>query len=181
MKKVYTFTPPLRITGLSNVFFRSYRHPYYFPGEFHPFWEMVYVVEGSLQAASEERVYHLKKGEVIFHKPMEFHRLWSTEGEDGCALIIGFCAEGDCLNKLAGGAFVLTEEQKNELETVRSYLVKTFPDQNDHYLIFMLKDWQELSHRIQAFTNLLEIFLLSIAILKSPPFLCLIKIIENML
>jgi len=162
MKKVYTFTPSLRITGLSNMFYRSYEHPYYFPGEFHPFWEMVYVMEGRLQAASEARVYQLRKGEMILHRPMEFHRLWSVEGENGCALIIGFSAEGNFLDELGGGAFSLTEKQRAELERVRDYLAKEFPDRNDRYLNFMLKDWQNLSHRIQIFTNLLEIFLLSL-------------------
>ena len=56
---------------------------FYFPGEMHNFWEIVCVAEGAAMATADERVYNLKKGDLLFHKPMEFHRVWSaSEGMD---------------------------------------------------------------------------------------------------
>lgn len=67
---------------------------FYFPGEMHDFWEIICVAEGAAMATADERVYNLKKGDLLFHKPMEFHRIWSAEGTAPRLFIISF--ESDC-------------------------------------------------------------------------------------
>ena len=49
-------------------------------GESHRFWEMVYVEQGELICRAGERELMLRAGELLFHKPMEFHAL-SANGQ----------------------------------------------------------------------------------------------------
>lgn len=167
MKRTLNISPALRIHTLNNCFLTRFRAPYYFPGEFHPFWEMVYVTEGSLYAASEEKVYIMQKGDVIFHKPMEFHRLWSTEDCDIHAFIVGFSAKGDGLKTLEDGAFVLKEEQQEEMDRMIDFLKLHFSEKK-HFLDDMKENYFEMSGEIQIFVNQFENFLLSLTHKRSP-------------
>lgn len=74
-------------------------HPkdFYFSGEMHNFWEMVFVVDGKAGITADERVYTLEKGQLIFHKPMEFHRIWSTGGTETHLYIMAFDVSGEGL------------------------------------------------------------------------------------
>jgi len=71
-----------------------------FEGESHPFWELVYVKEGCVGVAADERIYSLSAGDVIFHKPMEFHRIWSAENSSPNLNIITFEAGGKRIKEL---------------------------------------------------------------------------------
>lgn len=51
---------------------------YEFGGERHPFYELVYVEEGSVGITAGEEVYTLGVGQVLLHPPGEFHRIWSA-------------------------------------------------------------------------------------------------------
>ena len=82
---------------------------FYFPGEMHNFWEIVCVVEGAAMATADERVYNLKKGNLLFHKPMEFHRVWSAEGTAPRLFIISFEAESDGMAYFRDRLFTLND------------------------------------------------------------------------
>ncbi len=162
----FPVTPVLQVTALNNCLTCHFPHPYYFPGEFHPFWEMVYATDGTFRAAANEKVYTMKKGDVIFHKPMEFHRLWSLERQDLHAYIIGFCATGSLLEQLEDGAFVLSPAQQTRLEAVMEYAAANFP-RTEHFgmqnhLRTMEDEQAEKQIQIQTYTELLKLFLLSL-------------------
>jgi len=87
---------------------------FYFAGEMHNFWEAVYVMEGKAAVSADERVYLLTKGQLIFHKPMEFHRIWSADGTAPHLLIISFEADGEKIKTFENKFFYL-DMQKEEL------------------------------------------------------------------
>lgn len=166
MDRNFTFSPVLQITALNNCLKAVFRYPYNFRGEFHPFWEMVYAVSGTFRVASNEKVYTMQKGDVIFHKPMEFHRLWTMEGQDVQAYIIGFCGDGSLLNQLEGGAFVLSEAQRQRLEALMTYVGETFSYEYRYgwnYLAGMEEQQSEKAVQIQGYVERLKLFLLSLA------------------
>ena len=45
------------------------------PGETHDFWEMVYADKASLLCTADGREIRLNEGEILFHKPNEYHTL----------------------------------------------------------------------------------------------------------
>lgn len=159
--------PVLHITSLNNCLSIHFSHPYHFPGEFHPFWEMMYALDDLFQVSSNGKVYTMKKGDVIFHKPMEFHRLWSVQQKDVHAFIVGFCAEGPLLSQLEGGAFELSENQQQQLESLFQYTLHHFPPPKqghlEDYFLPVTKARGIQSVQLQTFTNSFQLFLLSIA------------------
>lgn len=46
-----------------------------FDGEEHDFWEMVYVDKGAVEIRADEKTLVLNQGEILFHKPHEFHAI----------------------------------------------------------------------------------------------------------
>ncbi len=65
----------ITVDEIVSVHYFEYSSNYYFEGERHDFWELLYVDKGELDVRAENKLHHLKKGEIIFHKPGEFHAL----------------------------------------------------------------------------------------------------------
>ncbi len=85
-------TPALRIRALCSAF-QDIRLPQYSSaGELHDFWEAVFVLKGEAEITADDTIYHLKAGQMIFHPPMEFHRLKNASDEAIEILIISFVA-----------------------------------------------------------------------------------------
>lgn len=57
------------------------------PGETHDFWEIVYVEKGNLLCKANEKSIHLREGEILFHKPGEFHAL-AADGKNAPSVFI---------------------------------------------------------------------------------------------
>ncbi len=77
----------MKIKTLYTAFSQKHKIDYAFTGESHNFWEMVIVTDGEVGVTAGSDVFVLKKGQAIFHEPMEFHNLWS-EGNSSPAIII---------------------------------------------------------------------------------------------
>lgn len=77
----------LTIRSIVTIHYFEYTSDYYYPGESHPFWEFLYVDKGEVAVAGDERSYTLKKGQIIFHRPGEFHKLWAN-GEVAPNLVV---------------------------------------------------------------------------------------------
>ncbi len=108
----YKFRPVQRIFRLKHIISAiDVVRPkdYYFPGEMHDFWEMVYIADGGVNCTADERVYTLKKGDIIFHKPMEFHRIWSDNHTCPHLQIVSFVAQGSGMDFFAGKVFSIDE------------------------------------------------------------------------
>lgn len=71
---------------------RIFGDRYEYVGEMHPFYELVYVLSGSLGVTAGEKVYILDAGQCLLHEPNEFHRLWSERGSEPHVLNLSFHA-----------------------------------------------------------------------------------------
>ncbi len=73
---------PLRrlitIEALVSVHYFEYAKNYVFEGEKHDFWELLYVDKGEVEVMADDRGYRLTQGEIIFHKPGEFHNVFAN-------------------------------------------------------------------------------------------------------
>ena len=64
-----------KIDKLVSVHYFEFGSDYCFYGEKHPFWEILYIDKGSVKIIAEDQTHIMKKGEIIFHKPNEFHNI----------------------------------------------------------------------------------------------------------
>ena len=91
---------------------------FYFAGEMHDFWEMVYAADGVATATADERVYTLTRGNLLFHKPMEFHRVWYSANTAPHLLLISFKAAGIAMRQLEKGFYRLNGYQAARLAEI---------------------------------------------------------------
>ncbi|MBQ9963839.1 MAG: helix-turn-helix transcriptional regulator [Clostridia bacterium] len=99
-----------------------------FAGESHDFWEMVYVAFGSVVIVEDARVYSLKQGDMILHRPMEFHNIRSANASTPHVQLFTFSADGALPEKLASGVFSLTKVECDECERLFEKVLSYFDD-----------------------------------------------------
>jgi AraC-like DNA-binding protein/quercetin dioxygenase-like cupin family protein len=84
-----------QVDGIITVHYFEFACDYVFEGEAHNFWEIVYVDKGELEIMADDKGFKLRQGEMIFHKPNEFHNLWANGKIAPNIIVISF----DCKSK----------------------------------------------------------------------------------
>lgn len=120
----YKINEYVKIPEMFSLFRQHFNSDYSFGGEYHNFWECVYVINGSICASGDERVYSLNAGDIIFHKPMELHKFHISSPHGASLFIFSFSLGGDACNVLANRVFCLSEKQKSVLHSLLDYLTK---------------------------------------------------------
>ncbi len=124
--KVYVPQKCFNIVSINTAIERYAPENFYFHGEMHDFWEMVYVLKGGITVSEDERVYDLAEGQVIFHRPMEFHRLWGKKGKESVLIIISFKTAGELPDVLGRGVFSLDLRLSEQLLDVYAQILSSF-------------------------------------------------------
>lgn len=96
---------------------------FYFDGEMHDFWEMVYVADGFATATADGRVYELSPGQLLLHKPLEFHRIWSAKDSAPHLLLLSFHACGD-MRRFESGFYTLDADRRMAYEALAKRMQK---------------------------------------------------------
>ena len=78
------------INRIISVHYFQYMSDFSFPGESHDFWELVCVDRGEIDAMAGDRRLTLKKGNILFHKPNEFHNVLTNGKVSPSLVVIGF-------------------------------------------------------------------------------------------
>lgn len=73
--KMTELTEELSIKRIISIHYFEYMSDFVFAGESHNFWELLCVDKGELEITANHEKLILKKSELIFHKPNEFHAL----------------------------------------------------------------------------------------------------------
>jgi len=145
----------IHVDALYTVFDVVRPAHFYFPGESHDFWELVYVCEGEVTATADERVYHLDSGKLLFHKPMEFHRIWSESDIGPHLMIISFKAGGVDMARFENSCFSLSGRQRRRFEE----LVAAFCQAN---ALRDSEDTRQHQRAVSLTATLLERFLMQL-------------------
>ena len=61
------------IEELFSLHYFEYMSTFSFPGESHDFWEFVCVDKGEVEIGAGPLTHTLRRGEIAFHYPGEFH------------------------------------------------------------------------------------------------------------
>lgn len=88
---------------------------FFYKGEMHDYWEVVYVEKGKLTVSEDEKIYELSEGQAIFHAPMETHRFWARIEDSPIILkIFSFSIVTNITHTLSKGVFDLDIDQKEQ-------------------------------------------------------------------
>jgi AraC-like DNA-binding protein len=121
----------LYIEGFHSIYYFEFSKDFFHDPEQHPFWEMVYVDSGTINAITNGIGCMLSQGQVIFHEPMEIHAHISDRQTANSMLVVSFTCDSEMMQYLKGKTFTLDktsktlltlflEEAKNALGTIPS-------------------------------------------------------------
>ena len=77
----------ITVDSVYTIHYFEYTNNFYYAGESHDFWEFVYVEKGSVDICMDDKQITLKKGDIAFHQPNEFHKV-STYGHTAPNLVV---------------------------------------------------------------------------------------------
>ncbi len=123
----------VNIDALYSLFIEKKPEGFDFSGETHNFWECRYIISGTALVSADEKIYELSKGDIIFHKPMEMHKL-SVNGKKGAhILIFSFNLKGKYADYFNDKVFHLTEEQQDIIELFLEFIKSNEDDLMKNY------------------------------------------------
>jgi len=91
--------PLIRIQDLVTIHYFALDVNYRFPGEQHPFWELVYVDDGAIHARNGEDDFIASAGELLLHAPDVFHLAEGNGQTDSHIFIISFTSRSPAMEK----------------------------------------------------------------------------------
>lgn len=83
-----TLQESITITKLYSFHYFEYAKGFVFEGEEHDFWEFLYVDKGEVEVRADERILQLSQGDIVFHKPGEFHTVRVAQHQKPPNLIV---------------------------------------------------------------------------------------------
>ncbi len=151
------------VSSICTAFHKQRSKDFYFGGEAHNFWELVFISDGRAGVAKDEKIYNLTAGDIAFHRPMEFHRLWSV-GDPFRVLVISFHSESRALEPLANSIFTLSLSQQTALFSLMRLIDSAFTLKYG----YILRTSGESPLALQTAVGSLELFLLEVLKMESP-------------
>lgn len=111
LAKPYVFTPMIsrvHVEEILSAFYQVRKGGYVFPGEKHPYYELVYIDNGQLETTVEGVDYTLKKYDMMIYYPGQFHTQ-STLDDQTCSYLTIIFRMDD----------LISEEMKNRIYKTR--------------------------------------------------------------
>lgn len=116
----------ININELVTVHYFEFAKDYRFAGEEHDFWEFVYVDKGEITAYSGTVAHKLSAGDIIFHKPNEWHTLVGNGNTAASVAIISFKSHSAAMNGFYGKIFKTGSSQRTLLSKIISEASSAF-------------------------------------------------------
>ena len=108
----HSFSSVFKVDKIITMFYMELSKDFYYDGESHDFWEMVYIDKGEMVCTADKSKFTLKSGELTFHKPNEFHNLSGNQNTAPNVSIITFECKSREMKHFEGKIFRLDAEEK---------------------------------------------------------------------
>lgn len=151
------------VTKIITIFYLENDSSFVFPGESHDFWEFAYVDKGSMIFTADKREFLLHSGEMVFHKPNEFHKLEARELSAPNISVVSFECNSKAMNHFKNKIIKLTAEEKFLLANLLKEGLSAFSPISDRPPIYGMHENANAPLGAQQMTfNLLEQFLVTV-------------------
>ena len=152
------------IKTIITIFYMEFSKDFYYDGESHDFWEMVYIDRGEVICTANTKKFILKGGELTFHKPNEFHNLSSNKSIAPNVSIITFECSSSAMKWFEGKIFKLTAEEKSFLSMLFKEGLSAYQllDKKNPLLQRLIRKENSPFGSSQMTKNLLEVFLIKL-------------------
>ncbi|GBG08617.1 hypothetical protein B1748_02945 [Paenibacillus sp. MY03] len=106
------------VKDIISLHYFEFSKNFKFEGEKHDFWEFVYVDKGEIDVFADMEGYCLQQGDVIFHKPNEFHGVWANRKIAPNVIIISFVCHSKEIAFFENKIFNLDTRQREMLAQI---------------------------------------------------------------
>jgi len=117
----YVSTKLLRdiiIDEIITIHYFEYMKDFYFAGESHDFWEFLYVDKGCVTVRGGTQEYLLNAGDIIFHKPNEFHTIHSEGDKSPNLVAVSFRCHSSALAFFHGKYCTLNSSERTLISLI---------------------------------------------------------------
>ncbi len=101
-----------------SIHYFEYMSDFSFEGESHNFWEFICVDKGEVGVTGGKDFHILKKGEVAFHKPNEFHNVKATGETAPNLVVVSFQCENEAMRFFKNRILKIDETERNLLADI---------------------------------------------------------------
>lgn len=119
------------INRIISVHYFQYMSDFSFPGESHDFWELVCVDRGEIDALAGDRRLTLKKGNILFHKPNEFHNVLTNGKVSPSLVVIGFVCHSPAIKSFEDQLMSVQDTEKELMAQIIVEARNTFSGRLD--------------------------------------------------
>ncbi|MDD3340010.1 MAG: AraC family transcriptional regulator [Lachnospiraceae bacterium] len=151
------------INRVITIHYFEYYSNFSFPGESHDFWEFLCVDKGEVIVRAGEQTHTLKRGDIIFHKPNEFHDVLANGQIAPNLVVITFKCNTPAMSFFENKILSINEEDRLLLANIIAESRKTFSSRlDDPYMERLEKIPNHVFGSEQYIKLYLELFLLNL-------------------
>ena len=114
------FEKVFNVEKIITLFYMELPKNFFYEGEQHDFWEMVYIDKGEMICTAEKNRFVLKSGEMTLHKPNEYHNLSGNNRVAPNVCILTFQCRSKAMRHFEGKIFQLNAHEKSLLSSLIS-------------------------------------------------------------
>lgn len=130
----------ISITKIVTIHYYEFNKNFCYDGESHNFWELVYVDAGNVRIKAGSNEFHLKQGEIIFHKPNEFHTIKTDNESAANVFVISFVCSSESMSFFKGKTMAVPSKLKNYIATIIEEYSQTFNSMSTEDIKLELKE-----------------------------------------
>ena len=119
-------TEAILIDKIYTVLYFEFSKEYKFHGESHNFWELVYVDKGTISVATDSEEYVLTQGDIIFHKPNEWHAFRANGVVAPNIAVISFSSPSEAMSFFENKILKINQNQKKIISKIISEYSNAF-------------------------------------------------------
>lgn len=108
----------LHIEKIYSIHYFEYMNDFSFPGESHNFWELLYIDKGEINITAGKTSHIMRKGEIIFHEPNEFHNVQANGVIAPNLIVISFSCNSKAMEFFKKKHFKIDETERNLLADI---------------------------------------------------------------
>lgn len=116
----------INVTHFVTFHYFEYPHKFIFEGERHNFWELLYVDKGVVFTRTDTEHHQLQQGQIIFHKPNEFHSVECNKIISPCLVVISFVCTSPAMKFFENKVLPITSKTKSLMSIIINEAKKTY-------------------------------------------------------
>lgn len=103
----------IEIEEIYTIHYFEYRNDFHFAGERHDFWEFQCVDKGEAEIRTDNGVHVLGRGQLIFHKPNEFHTLTATGKNAPNIVVVSFACHSQGMKFFENKILTISDTERH--------------------------------------------------------------------